>query len=44
MDSYGHILGFIDQTGDNTVTMTKNTETLIDASKDVGLEIYIEKT
>jgi hypothetical protein len=27
-----------------TVTTKKNTETLIDASKEVGLEIYIEKT
>jgi hypothetical protein len=30
--------------GDNKDTTKKNTETLIDASKDVGLEIYVEKT
>jgi hypothetical protein len=30
--------------GDNIDTIKKNTETLIDASKDVGLEINIEKT
>jgi hypothetical protein len=29
---------------DNTDTMKKNTETLIDASKEVGLEINVEKT
>jgi hypothetical protein len=29
--------------GDNTDTIKKNTETLIDASKEVGLEINIEK-
>jgi hypothetical protein len=30
--------------GDNIDTVMKNTETLINASKDVGLEINIEKT
>jgi hypothetical protein len=29
---------------DNTDSMKKNTETLIDVSKEVGLEINIEKT
>jgi hypothetical protein len=30
--------------GDNTYTVKKNTETLIDASKEVGLEMNLEKT
>jgi hypothetical protein len=30
--------------GDNTDTIKKNTETLTDASKEVGLEINTEKT
>jgi hypothetical protein len=30
--------------GDNTETINKNTETLTDASKQVGLEVNIEKT
>jgi hypothetical protein len=30
--------------GDNIDTKKKNTETLIDASKEVGLEINVEKT
>jgi hypothetical protein len=30
--------------GDNIDTIIKNTETLIDASKEVGLEINVEKT
>jgi hypothetical protein len=30
--------------GDNIDTMKKNTEILIDASKEVGLEINVEKT
>jgi hypothetical protein len=29
--------------GDSTGTIKKNTETLIDASKEVGLEIKVEK-
>jgi hypothetical protein len=29
--------------GDNTDTIKKNMETLIDASKEVGLDIYVEK-
>jgi hypothetical protein len=33
-----HLLGY------NIDTIKKNTETLIDASKDVGLEINVEKT
>jgi hypothetical protein len=30
--------------GDNVDTIKKNTETLIDASKEVGLEINVQKT
>jgi hypothetical protein len=30
--------------GDNIDTINKNTETLIDASKEVGLEVHVEKT
>jgi hypothetical protein len=30
--------------GDNIATINKNTETLTDASQEVGLEINIEKT
>jgi hypothetical protein len=30
--------------GDNTHTIKKNTQTLIDASKEVGLEVNTEKT
>jgi hypothetical protein len=30
--------------GDNIDTVKKNTETLIDASKEVGLEINVRKT
>jgi hypothetical protein len=29
--------------GDNTITIKKNTETLIDSSKEVGLEVNTEK-
>jgi hypothetical protein len=34
----------VDLLGVNIDTIKKNTETLIDASKEVGLEIKIEKT
>jgi hypothetical protein len=34
----------VNQLGNNIDTINKNTETLTDASKDVGLEINIEKT
>jgi hypothetical protein len=30
--------------GDDTETIKKNTETLTDASKEVGLEVNVEKT
>jgi hypothetical protein len=30
--------------GDNIDTINKNTETLIDTSKEVGLEVNVEKT
>jgi hypothetical protein len=30
--------------GDNIDTIKKSTETLIDANKEVGLEIHVEKT
>jgi hypothetical protein len=30
--------------GDNIATINKNTETLLDASKEVGLEVNVEKT
>jgi hypothetical protein len=30
--------------GDTTDTINKNTQTLIDASKEVGLEVNVEKT
>jgi hypothetical protein len=30
--------------GDNIETIKKNTETLTDASKEIGLEVNIEKT
>jgi hypothetical protein len=41
------LLAYVDDVnllGDNTDTIKKNTETLIGASKEVGLEINIEKT
>jgi hypothetical protein len=40
------LLAFTDDVnlqGDNIHTIKKNTETLIDGSKEVGLEIYLEK-
>jgi hypothetical protein len=40
------LLAYIDDVnlGDNIDTIKKNTETLIDASKEVGLEINVDKT
>jgi hypothetical protein len=41
------LLAFADDVnllGDNIDTINKNTETLIDASKEVGLEVNVEKT
>jgi hypothetical protein len=41
------LLAYVDDVnllGDNIDTIKKNTETLIDASKEVGLEISVEKT
>jgi hypothetical protein len=34
----------VNQLGDNTENIKKNTETLCDASKEVGLEVNVEKT
>jgi hypothetical protein len=34
----------VDLLGDNIDTIEKKTETLVDASKEVGLEINVEKT
>jgi hypothetical protein len=42
-----HLLAYADNVnllGDNIDTIKKNTETLIDASKEVSLEINIDKT
>jgi hypothetical protein len=39
--AYGHDVNLL---GDNIDTLKKNTETLTDASKEVGLEINVEKT
>jgi hypothetical protein len=41
------LLAYVDDVsllGDNIDTTKKNTKTLIDASKDVGLEINVQKT
>jgi coproporphyrinogen III oxidase-like Fe-S oxidoreductase len=35
---------YVNLLGDNTSTIKKNTENLIDASKEVGVEINVEKT
>jgi hypothetical protein len=35
---------YVNQLGDDTDTVNKNTETLIGASKEVGLEVNIEET
>jgi hypothetical protein len=36
--------GDVNLLGDNMDTIEKNTETLIDASKEVGLEMHVEKS
>jgi hypothetical protein len=41
------LLAYVDDMnllGDNIDTINKNTQTLIDASKEVGLEVNVEKT
>jgi hypothetical protein len=38
------LLVYADLLGDNIDTIKKNTETLTDTSKDVGLEVNTEKT
>jgi hypothetical protein len=41
------LLAYVDDVnllGDNIDTIKKNTETLIDANKEVGLEINVDKT
>jgi hypothetical protein len=41
----GHqLLADVNLLGDNIDTIKKNTETLIDGSKEVGVEINVEKT
>jgi hypothetical protein len=47
VDGTHQLLAYADDVnilGDDTDTIEKNTETLIDASKEVGLEINVEKT
>jgi hypothetical protein len=39
-----HIAEYVNLLGDNVDSIKKNTETLIDASKEVGLEANAEKT
>jgi hypothetical protein len=41
------VLAYVDDVnllGDNIDTINKNTQTLIDASKEVGLEVNVEET
>jgi hypothetical protein len=40
------LLAYVDDNllGDNIDTINRNTETLIDVSKEVGLEVNVEKT
>jgi hypothetical protein len=38
------LFSWLNLLGDNTDTINKNTQTLIDASKEVGLQVNVEKT
>jgi hypothetical protein len=47
LDGTHHLLAYADDVNlleDNIDTIKKNTETLIDTNKEVGLEINVEKT